>query len=185
MSLTEYKKTIKNPVRPRTVTFLTRDQEVLLVLKKRGFGKGNRLGVGGKIEEDKDERVKGEDLLTVAKKAAAREIFEEIDVIVAPEDLVLMATLRFYFPHIADESWNQEVFAFVANKWKGEPRAKKDEKGLIEVEPEWVNKSEIPFDRMWDDAHYWLPKILTGKRLEGEFIFDENLRVTERLITYN
>lgn len=184
MNLIEYKETIKNPVRPRTVTFLQKDNQVLLVHKMRGFGKGNYLGVGGKVEEDKDKKRSGEDVLAIAKNAASREIFEEIDVVVVPEDLILMALLRFYFPHVQDESWNQKVYVFTTKKWRGEPRAKEDEKGQIEVEPQWTAKAEVPFDKMWDDAHYWLPEIFDGKKLDGEFVFDEKLKVTDHSITY-
>lgn len=184
MDLVRYRETIQNPVRPRTVTFLEQDADVLLVLKMRGFGKGNYLGVGGKVEENKDKKKNDEDALAVAQNAASREIFEEIDVIVAPEDLVLVAILRFYFPHVADESWNQEVYAFTTKKWQGKPRAKEDENGQIEVEPHWTTKAEIPLDKMWDDARYWLPEILNGKKLDGEFVFDENLKVTDHSVSY-
>lgn len=184
MNLVEYKEIIKNPIRPRTVSFLEQDNDVLLVLKMRDFGKGNYLGVGGKVEEDRDKKRDDEDALAVAKNAASREILEEIDVIVISEDLILMAILKFYFPHIEDESWNQEVYAFTTKKWQGEPRVKEDEKGQIEVEPQWTTKVEVPFDKMWDDAHYWLPEILDGKRLDGEFVFDENLKVIDHSITY-
>lgn len=184
MNLVEYKERIKNPLRPRTVTFLEQDEGVLLVVKLRGFGKGNYLGVGGKVEESKDRRTDSEDSLSITKNAASREIFEEIDVTVAPEDLFLVSILRFYFPHIADESWNQEVYVFTAKKWEGEPRAKEDEKGQIEVEPYWTTKVNLPLNKMWDDARYWLPEILNGKKLDGEFVFDENLKVTDYSILY-
>ncbi len=182
MNLVEYKKTIKHPVRVCTETFLLKGEDVCLGLKKRGFGKGNYLGIGGKVEEDKDRKEISEDNLAVAKNAACREIQEEIDVIVYPKDLLFMGIFKFYFPHITDESWNQQVYVFTANKWQGEPVARADEAGQIEIEPEWVNKINIPFDKMWDDAHYWLLEVLDGKKLDGEFVFGERLKVMDYFI---
>ena len=35
-----------------TLLFLVRDDQILLAMKKRGFGEGRWNGVGGKVEKD-------------------------------------------------------------------------------------------------------------------------------------
>jgi len=178
-TVTKYKEVMQKPLRPRTVTFLIREDEVLVGLKVRGFGKGNFLGIGGKVEDGKDRASADENFQLVVKKGAQREISEEIGVDVQIEDLLPMGILRFYFPHVDDESWNQEVHVFVARSWNGEPTAKQDAKGQVEIEPKWFKQAEVPLDKMWDDTHYWLPMVLQGEKVEAEFVFDDQLKVVD------
>lgn len=137
-----------------------KDNEVLLGLKKRGFGKNYLLGIGGKVEN-------GETI----EDGAERELAEEINV--KPLELLKVGVFSFYFPHIEDESWNQEVHVFIANKWEKEPQESE------EIKPGWFNKENIPYDKMWDDAHYWLPQVLAGQSIEGEFVFSKELKVED------
>ena len=58
------------PLRPRTVVFLLRGTEVLLGLKKKGFGENYLVGIGGKVED-------GETI----EEAAKREVAEEVHVL--------------------------------------------------------------------------------------------------------
>ena len=160
MKIAEYKKIIKKPLRPRTLVFLITDDQVLLGMKKKGLGKGNWVGIGGKAE--KGETIEG---------AAKREVAEEIHVNVS--ELEKVAILNFYFPHIKDEDWNQQVHVFITKTWKGDPKESE------EIQPQWFKKSELPFDSMWDDAPYWLPKVLDNYKLEAEFILDEKLKVVD------
>lgn len=183
MKFTEYKHSLHKKLLPRTVTFLIKGNQVCLGLKERGFGKGYYLGIGGKVEEDDRSHVDEDEFMTI-KNAACREVLEEIDVEVLPKDLEYRGRLSFYFPHIEDESWNQEVHVFIATRWEGEPQAKRDNSGQIEITPQWINKNEIPFDHMWDDAHYWLPQTLEGKRVEGEFLFDKDLQVIDHSMKF-
>ena len=185
MKLSEYKETLTQPVRPRTVTFLVKDNDVCLGLKMRGFGKGNYLGIGGKVENDKDNLTGSDDQIATAKNGARREIKEEIGIDVQPEDLLLMGILRFYFPHISDESWNQEVYVFVTDTWQGNPTAQVDSAGEIEIQPEWIKKNSLPLDKMWDDARFWLAGVLSAQKLDGEFLFDSALKVIDHEISYN
>ena len=161
MNLAQYTSSLKKPLRSRTVSFLVNENTVLLGYKKSGFGKGNFLGIGGKVE-------RGETL----EHSAAREISEEIGVTVSK--YIPMGYLNFYFPHIEDESWNQKVHIFVVQGWVGEPQE------TDEIRPEWYNLDSLPFENMWDDARYWLPDILKGKEMKREFLFDSNLKVVEK-----
>ena len=162
MSLDNYKESLKNELKPRTVVFLVKENKVLLGYKKRGFGKGYYIGIGGKVEEKES-----------IEDAAIREINEEIHVQIAKESLQEVAILKFYFPHVTDESWNQEVHAFIVKDWNGEPTF------IEEIEPRWFEKNELPLDKMWDDAQYWIPQILSGKKVYKEYMFDQDLLVTE------
>ncbi|RJQ25465.1 8-oxo-dGTP diphosphatase [Candidatus Parcubacteria bacterium] len=160
MNLSNYKKTLKNPLRARTITFLIKENRVVLGRKKQGFGKGNFLGIGGKVEI-------GEKI----EDAAKREILEEIKVELT--DVKHRGEIDFYFPHIADEKRNMKVHIFVCESWQGEPRETE------EIAPFWFEKNSIPFEQMWDDAKYWLTEILEGKKLKAEFIYDKDLKVKD------
>lgn len=150
-------------LRPRTLTFLLRDAEILLGLKKRGFGKGYMLGIGGKVEN-------GETI----EEAAKREVMEEIHVTLL--ELCQVGVIDFSFPHIEDGSWDQRVHVFTATSWVGEPQESE------EIEPAWFQQQAIPYDRMWDDARYWLPHILAGQKREAAFVFNHELKVVRSTI---
>ena len=139
-------------MRDVTLCFLTRPNEVLLAMKKRGFGAGRWNGVGGKVAPD-------ETILA----AARREIREEICVDTKPEHLESRGTIEFYFPHKPD--WNQRVHIFFVNAWEGEPTESE------EMRPLWHTHDRIPYDRMWVDDSHWLPKVLSGKSVRATFRF--------------
>lgn len=140
----------------RTVSLLITDDQVLLGFKKTGFGQGKYLGIGGKIES-------GE----TPAQAATREITEEIAVTDA--QLQPVGVLTFTFPH--QPSWSQVVHVFVCRQWQGQPTESS------EIKPEWFDQAQLPLSQMWDDAQFWLPAVLNGHSLVGEFIFDPDLKV--------
>jgi 8-oxo-dGTP pyrophosphatase MutT (NUDIX family) len=145
----------------RTLCFLLRGNppEVLLGLKKVGFGAGKYAGFGGRVET-------GETVET----AAIRELEEETSIKVSRDELRRVAHLTFLFA--AKPEWSQTVHVFMAKTWSGSP-IESDE-----MKPVWCRNEEIPFEQMWDDASYWLPQVLDGKRIRARFIYrDDNQTV--------
>jgi 8-oxo-dGTP diphosphatase len=136
-----------------TLCFLVRGHEVLLAMKKRGFGVGKWNGVGGKVKE-------GESV----EAAAVREIYEEIGVSVSSKSLASAGTLHFRFKDNPD--WEQICSVFIVHGWEGEP-SESDE-----MRPQWYADGHIPFEKMWIDDPHWLPLVLAGKKVTGDFLFD-------------
>ena len=125
-----------------------------MAMKKRGFGEGKWNGVGGKVDE-------GETI----EEAAVREMKEEIGVDAEVNELRSVGNIKFLFNEYPD--WNQHVHIFFVENWEGEPRESE------EMRPAWYDKNEIPYEQMWVDDPHWLPLVLTGKTIEGEFYFKE------------
>lgn len=139
------------------------EKELLLAMKKRGFGIGKWNGVGGKIELAKGD-------INIVE-AAIREAKEEIGVKIKKMEKV--AVLSFHFPY--KKEWDQDVHVFLAKNWEGEPKESE------EMLPKWFKISEIPFNEMWDDDKFWLLKVLEGKRLKAKFTFGPG----EKIISQN
>jgi len=138
-----------------------KEKELLLAMKKRGFGVGKWNGVGGKPKKGDTDIV----------KTAVREAEEEIGVRV--KDLEKVAILSFRFPH--KKEWDQDVHVFLTRNWEGEPKESE------EMFPKWFEMKEIPFNEMWDDDKFWLPKVLDGKKLKAKFIFGQG----EKIVKHN
>ncbi len=143
-----------------------REKEVLLAMKKRGFGVGKWNGVGGKLDPEKGDK----DIVT----AAIREAEEEIGVQV--KELEKVAILNFYFPY--NQAWNQQVHVFLVKNWQGEPKESE------EMLPKWFRDKEIPFKEMWDDDKFWLPHLLNGKKLKANFTFKNGEIITQKDIKF-
>lgn len=134
--------------------------EVLLGRKKGGLGAGRLVGPGGKLEQ-------GE----TAVDAAVREVYEEIGVTVLPGALTLIGELTYPFTHHPE--WSQKSWAFVCRDWSGSPAES------AELDPAWFPLTQIPYDRMWDDAKHWLPQALDGRFVRATFTFGEDARTVE------
>jgi len=135
-----------------------KQNRVLLIRKKRGFGKGKIVGPGCKIE-------KGE----TAEAAAIRECLEEVSL--SPRNPLKRAEL--YFQFVSGDSLYVDVF--FAYTWENE-MAESDE-----AAPFWCALDEIPWEHMWADNKVWLPGALEGKKQRGYFIFDDDRMLSEKL----
>lgn len=144
-----------------SLLFLRRDGEVLLAMKKRGFGEGRWNGVGGKVEA-------GETI----ESAMIRETQEEIGV--TPTSFEKVGDIRFN-EYFKGERTLMHVHVFIADEWKGTPEESE------EMKPEWFALSDIPYDAMWSDDPYWLPQVLEGKIISADFELDQN----DTIISHN
>jgi 8-oxo-dGTP diphosphatase len=117
--------------------------EVMLGLKKTGFGTGKMVGPGGHVEPGESDA-----------EAAVRELLEETGVTVRQDDLRDAGVVQFVFP--ARPEWDMRTRLFTAERWEGEPAES------TEIAPLWFSISALPVDRMWQDADHWLPVVLEG-----------------------
>lgn len=140
--------------------FIRRGDQVVLIHKKTGLGKGKINGPGGRIEE-------GE----TAAQAAIRECEEEIGL--TPIDPVKVADLSFIFT----DGYSLHGTAFLAHDFTGE---------MIETDeakPFWQQVDDLPFDRMWADDELWLPEALEGTKKAGRFVFSDDTMVDDAVVT--
>jgi mutator protein MutT len=144
-----------------TVLLIVRDDQILLAMKKRGFGAGKWNGPGGKVEA-------GE----TSKAACIRECQEEINV--TPSNLHHVATLNFELRQ-TNEVVTSDIY--MCSDFEGTPEE------TAEMRPQWFNISSIPFNDMWQDDIYWLPAIISGRKLKGTFVFDTDEKLISAQIT--
>lgn len=144
-----------------TLCFLVRGNEICLAMKKRGFGVGKWNGVGGKVQADES-----------IESAALRELKEEICVEVNSVHLENHGHIKFHFK---DESvWDNHMHIFLIRQWSGQPRE------TDEMRPQWYDVNQLPFDRMWVDDPHWLPRVINGKKITGEFHFIDKGDIIEK-----
>jgi mutator protein MutT len=134
-----------------TLLFLRQNGNILLAMKKRGFGAGKWNGTGGKVEE-------GETYM----QAAIRECQEEVGV--TPQSLRLVGELDFQV--LPDTHYY--CHTHVATAWEGEPHETE------EMSPRWFAEADIPYGTMWPDDKLWLPLLLDGKLFKGSITIEAN-----------
>jgi 8-oxo-dGTP diphosphatase len=134
---------------PATLVFVMRGDEILLINKKTGLGKGKVNGPGGKVDP-------GE----TPEACAVRECREELGITVS--NLEYCGEHRFQFV----DGYSIHVWVYRTRDFEGEPV----ETG--EAEPLWVPQDQIPYEQMWEDDRIWLPMVIAGECFQSRWIFD-------------
>lgn len=124
-------------------------REVLLGVKRKGFGVGKRNGYGGKIRPRE-----------TPPGAAARELLEESGLFVRAEELEHVANIRFYF---GDEG-HPKFFCYVylAHAWSGQPKDT-EEMHAHQMFP----TTNLPLEEMLPADKKWLPLVLRGNKIRA------------------
>ena len=134
-----------------TLCVIHKNNQILLGMKKRGFGVGRWNGFGGKIAESES-----------IEEAANREVREEAGI--TPSTLTQKGIIEF---HNEGQQEILEVHIFYCQKFTGTPQETE------EMRPQWFSVDAIPYADMWPDDRYWLPQLLAGKYVTGSFLFGE------------
>ena len=133
----------------QTLCMIYNDDQILLGMKKRGFGEGKWNGFGGKVQE-------GESI----EEAMLRELREEAGIELL--DSVKRGVIIFRFE---EQDEYLEVHVFSGQEFTGELFESE------EMKPQWFDHDKIPFDSMWADDPHWVPHLLEGKNFNAEFKF--------------
>jgi len=144
---------------PATLVFAFRDDEILLINKKTGLGKGKVNAPGGKIEP-------GE----TPEAGAVRECHEELDIMVS--NLEYCGEHRFQFV----DGYSIHVWVYRTRDFEGVPTESR------EASPLWTRIDQIPFEKMWEDDKYWLPMVIRGERFQARWIFDRDRMVDYEIV---
>lgn len=142
-----------------TLLLMIKDGKILLGEKKKGFGKGKLNGPGGKIEP-------GE----TPEQGMIRETKEEVGVI--PITYKEMGTVEFVEWYKGEEQ-NVIFYLYVGTEYEGEL------KESDEIKPYWFDLNEIPYDKMFEDDLYWMPKVLSGNKVKAFFKYDKEWNMIE------
>lgn len=138
--------------------------QVLLGLKKRGFGKGRVVAPGGKIEPGESPA-----------GAAVRELFEETAVLADEASLEPAARVYFRFP--LTPAADMDCTVFLTRNFSGLAAASD------ELEPAWYPRGHLPLERMWDDSALWVGQILAGKRFDALVVLAQDNESVDRFST--
>jgi 8-oxo-dGTP diphosphatase len=142
-----------------TLVFVRQGDELLLIDKKRGLGKGKVNAPGGKVDP-------GESV----QQCAVRECREELGIEVA--GIECLGEHRFQFV----DGYSIHCFVFHTGTYSGEARE------TAEAAPRWTPIDAIPYHLMWEDDALWLPLLLRGQAFQGNWIFDDDRMVDHELI---
>ncbi len=156
-------------MRDVTLCLLLNETELVLGMKKEGFGAGNYNGFGGKPKNHDKSII----------HTAIRELKEESEVKTSEQYMTKVGEITFIFPH--NSAWDQVMHVYEVARWEGIPKETK------EMKPEVFPLTNVPYDKMWEADQHWMPHVIEGKYVKAKFIYaedktllDHSLKVSER-----
>ncbi len=135
-----------------TLWIISKDNKILLCMKKRWFWAWKLNWPWWKV--DKCENI---------ENCMIREVKEETTIDVKINDLQIVWYIKFFF--LDKPEWDIEVNIFKILKFNWEAIETE------EMSPDWYDINNIPYDKMWKDDIYWLPRVLNWEYVEYEFYF--------------
>jgi len=146
-------------VRYDTLCYIIDDKK-LLMLKKSAelFGGGKWNGLGGKIGVGESP-----------EQGCIREVYEESGLHVS--NLKYHGVLKFWFGDTSEPL----IVCYVFSTKSFDGQIREGQEGILR----WIDFDEVPYEEMWEDDRHWLPMLMEGKSISGEFYF--NLEGTKLL----
>ena len=92
-----------------------------------------------------------------------REVREEVGI--RAGSLNPAAALRF---HDFGNGFSMTGYVYTSTTFEG------DAVSTNEANPFWCDMDEIPYDKMWEDDALWLPRVLAGECILGDFVFEND-----------
>lgn len=148
-------------------------KRVLLGYKKRGFGAGRWNGFGGKMDP-------GETML----ECASRELYEESGLKVPSDKLERRGRLHFNMltdgmvdkqTGVVSSRLHVSIFSTDLSDVESGEISESEE-----MRPQWWNYHDVPLDEMWMDDKYWLPAVLAGQDIVGDFVFTDQTTIASQ-----
>ena len=150
---------MKTIARIATAVLIPLPEDYILMGRKQGspeIGEGTVNMPGGKMEPiDKTIR-----------DCAAREVLEELGIVVDPAKLEKLAIITFYAGGVP----NMEVHFYRADSFSGEPR---ETESMI---PERHHRDKIPYGRMLASDEHWFPQLLLGIKFYTSVYYREKAK---------
>jgi 8-oxo-dGTP diphosphatase len=150
------------------------ERRVLLGKKLRGFGVGKINGFGGKQEPSE-----------TMTECAVRELQEECGIAVPPERMLARGRLKFNMlgeSGMLDKQTGKIASILLVHVFSAEFSDCVPGSVVVpsdEMEPQWWGWDEVPLESMWLDDQYWLPRLLEGKDVVGDFVFKDQATILE------
>lgn len=133
--------------------------QLLLGLKKRGFGAGRYNGFGGKLQHNE-----------TTHQAAKRELHEECGLLTQHLDDIGVIVQRFVD---RPDKLPLVIHVMQCRQWEG------DVVESDEMAPVWVEESEVPYERMWADDRYWYGYVFRGQSFVADYVMEGMERVVD------
>jgi 8-oxo-dGTP diphosphatase len=139
---------------------LNHEQDAFLMgYHQRGEGKGKLNFIGGKVAD------KPEFANETPEESVRREVMEESGL--APLSLAHCADIIYNYPAPLEHK-SELMKVYWVESYSGKEKENSEEFKLI-----WVDKNNLPFDRMWESDKLWLPKVLGSTSYQRiDFYFD-------------